>query len=56
MGYKLCDASDLPGINAEFVKRGINSSMYCPINKRYKISGNYMKINIENDNVLAINN
>ena len=45
LGYKLWDATDMPGMNAEYLARGLSSSMYCPVNKRYRVSGNYMSSN-----------
>ena len=45
LGYRLCTSSDLPGVSEEYIKRGLNSSMYWPINKRYRVGGNYLSKN-----------
>ena len=47
LGLKLCDSNDLSGYSEEYIKRGIDSSMYCPENKRYRVSGNYKIFNIK---------
>ena len=47
LGYKLWDSNDLPGINPEYVSRGYSAALYWPVNKRYRISGNYRYCSIE---------
>ena len=42
LGYRLWDSSDLSISNTEYLARGLNSSLYCPGSKNYKISGNYL--------------
>ena len=42
LGYQLWNSTDFPGASQEYVDRGLNSALYCPVNKRYKISGNYL--------------
>ena len=45
LGYKVWDSNDLPNISKEFMERSLNSALYCPVNKRYKLAGNYLSKN-----------
>ena len=47
LGYKLCDSNDLPGLSAEYIQRGLSSSLYCPVNKQYNVAGNYLANNYQ---------
>ena len=47
LGYKVWDSNDLPIKNQEFFNRGLNKALYWPIDKRYKISGNYLADNYQ---------
>ena len=48
LGYKLCESEDLPGLSQEYLERGLRSSLYCPVNKRYNVAGNYLANNYQN--------
>ena len=45
LGYKLWDSLDLPGLGQEYVNRAIEASVYWPVNKKYKLAGNYLSKN-----------
>ena len=45
LGYKLWDSVDMPGVSDEYIKRGLGSSMYCPVRKNYRVGGNYLAPN-----------
>ena len=45
LGYKIWDLNDLPGLSKEYLERGVNSFMYCPVNKRFRVAGNYLSNN-----------
>ena len=54
LDYKLCDSEDLPGLSQEYLERGLRSSLYCPVNKRYNVAGNYLANNYQNISVKVI--
>ena len=47
LGFKLWDESDMDITNKEYIARGLNAALYCPENKNYKISGNYLSNNFQ---------
>ena len=47
LGAKACDLSDFPGISSKYLSRGLGQALYCPINKRYKLAGNYLSNNYQ---------
>ena len=47
LGAKLCDSSDFPIINSSFKSKTSNVAMYCPVDKNYKLAGNYLSNNFQ---------
>ena len=47
LGYTLWDSNSLPNFSPEYLARGLNSSLYWPLNNRYKIAGNYLSKNYQ---------
>ena len=39
--------NEISNINPEYISRGLNASLYCPQNKRYKVAGNYLSNNYQ---------
>ena len=47
LGAKACDLSDFSGISSKYLSKGLGKALYCLINKRYKLAGNYLSNNYQ---------
>ena len=47
LGAKLCDSTDFPNLSSQYKSRSLNSALYCPVNKNYKLAGNYLANNYQ---------